>query len=125
MATDPGTVDAGELRRLLRELSGDLRSRRRFVQTYVEMWPTRLARLTAAIDDGDRDETKVVLLSIRSSSVMLGVIGVAALASAGLRALETDDLVRIVETRNGLEEIGERSCERLVELEAAEALHGR
>ncbi|MGK9148699.1 hypothetical protein KXS11_13810 [Plantibacter flavus] len=125
MATDPGTVDAGELRRLLRELSGDLRSRRRFVETYVEMWPTRLARLTAAIEDGDLDEAKVVLLSIRSSSVMLGVIGVAALASTGVRALDDHHLARVVDTRDALEEIGERSCERLLELEAAEALQGR
>ncbi|HXH34644.1 MAG TPA: hypothetical protein VNJ54_09560 [Plantibacter sp.] len=124
-ATDPGTVDAGELRRLLRELSGDLRSRRRFVQSYVEMWPTRLARLGAAIQDGDAEETKVVLLSIRSSSVMLGVIGVAALASTGLRAIEEQDHARVLETRNALEDIGERSCQRLVHLEAAEALQGR
>lgn len=125
MATDPGTVDAGELRRLLRELSGDLRSRRRFVETYVEMWPSRLSRLGAAIADEDDDETRVVLLSIRSSSVMLGVIGVAALASTGLRALDEHDRARVLDVQGGLEEIGARSCERLLELEAAEALQGR
>lgn len=125
MATDPGTVDAGELRRLLRELSGDLRSRRRFVETYVEMWPSRLERMGAAIADGDDDETRVVLLSIRSSSVMLGVIGVAALASTGIRALDEHDRSRVVEVRDALEDIGQRSCERLLELEAAEARQGR
>lgn len=125
MDTDPGTVDAGELRRLLRELSGDLRSRRRFVETYVEMWPSRLERLGAAIADGDDEETRVVLLSIRSSSVMLGVIGVAALASTGLRALDEHDRSRVVEVRDALEDIGARSCERLLELEASEALQGR
>lgn len=125
MTADPGTVDAGELRRLLRELSGDLRSRRRFVETYVEMWPSRLERMGAAIADGDDDETRVVLLSIRSSSVMLGVIGVAALASTGIRALDEHDRSRVVEVRDALEDIGQRSCERLLELEAAEARQGR
>lgn len=125
MAVDPGTVDAGELHRLLRELSGDLRSRRRFVLSYVEMWPTRLARLTAAIKDADLDETTVVLLSIRSSSVMLGVVGVAALADDALRALESHQLARVVEARDGLERIGAHSCDRLIELEASEALQGR
>ncbi|AZH84232.1 Hpt domain-containing protein [Plantibacter sp. PA-3-X8] len=118
---DPGTVDADELRRLLRELSGDLRSRRRFVQTYVEMWPTRLARLGAALDADDTDESKVVLLSIRSSSVMLGVIGVAGLASAGLQAIELGRLERAREIHASLQEVGRRSCERLLELDAADA----
>lgn len=118
---DPGTVDADELRRLLRELSGDLRSRRRFVRTYVEMWPTRLARLGAALDAHDTDESKVVLLSMRSSSVMLGVIGVAGLASAGLRAIELGRLDRVREIRTALHEVGRRSCERLLELDAADA----
>ena len=120
---DPGTVDADELRRLLRELSGDLRSRRRFVQTYVEMWPTRLARLEAALDHDDVDESKVVLLSIRSSSVMLGAVGVAGLASAGLRAVEMGDLAHAREISAALEEMGRRSCERLLELDAADATH--
>jgi HPt (histidine-containing phosphotransfer) domain-containing protein len=118
---DPGTVDADELRRLLRELSGDLRSRRRFVQTYVEMWPTRLARLGAALDAGDTEESKVVLLSIRSSSVMLGVVGVAGLASAGLQAIELGRLERARELHTALQEVGLRSCERLLELDAADA----
>ncbi|WP_285025773.1 hypothetical protein [Plantibacter sp. ME-Dv--P-122b] len=118
---DQGTVDAEELRRLLRELSGDLRSRRRFVQTYVEMWPTRLARLGAALDAHDTDESKVVLLSMRSSSVMLGVIGVAGLASAGLRAIELGRLDRAREIHAALHEVGRRSCERLLELDAADA----
>lgn len=118
---DPGTVDAGELRRLLRELSGDLRSRHRFVQTYVEMWPTRLGRLKAALDAEDTNEAKVVLLSIRSSSVMLGVVGVAGLSSAGLRALTEGDLGRAREISASLEEMGRGSCERLLELDAADA----
>lgn len=118
---DQGTVDAEELRRLLRELSGDLRSRRRFVQTYVEMWPTRLARLGAALNDHDTEESKVVLLSMRSSSVMLGVIGVAGLASAGLRAIELGRLDRAREIHTALHEVGRRSCERLLELDAADA----
>jgi HPt (histidine-containing phosphotransfer) domain-containing protein len=121
MTSDPGTVDAGELRRLLRELSGDLRGRRRFVHTYVEMWPTRLSRLAAALEAEDLDEAKVVLLSIRSSSVMLGVIGVSALASAGLRAVEQADLERVADIRSALAELGARSCERLLELDAADA----
>ncbi|OAN33290.1 hypothetical protein A4X17_03680 [Plantibacter sp. H53] len=118
---DPGTVDADELRRLLRELSGDLRSRRRFVQTYVEMWPIRLARLRAALDADDADEAKVVLLSIRSSSVMLGVIGVSGLASAGLRAIEQGQFERAREIHGALDEVGRRSCDRLLELDAADA----
>ncbi|OII36400.1 hypothetical protein [Plantibacter sp. MMLR14_011] len=118
---DPGTVDADELRRLLRELSGDLRSRRRFVQTYVEMWPVRLARLRAALDADDADEAKVVLLSIRSSSVMLGVIGVSGLASAGLRAIEQGQFERAREIHGALDEVGRRSCDRLLELDAADA----
>jgi len=118
---DPGTVDADELRRLLRELSGDLRSRRRFVQTYVEMWPVRLARLRAALDADDADEAKVVLLSIRSSSVMLGVIGVSGLASAGLRAIELGQFERAREIHGALDEVGRRSCDRLLELDAADA----
>lgn len=117
---DPGTVDADELRRLLRELSGDLRSRRRFVQTYVEMWPVRLARLRAALDADDADEAKVVLLSIRSSSVMLGVIGVSGLASAGLRAIELGQFERAREIHGALDEVGRRSCDRLLELDAAD-----
>ena len=88
MHLDHTGVSADELRRLLRELSGDLLSRRRFVRTYVEMWPTRLGRLTAAIATADLEETKVVLFSIRSSSVMLGVTGLAELAAQGLAAVD-------------------------------------
>ncbi|MFZ4895882.1 hypothetical protein ACL9RL_15680 [Plantibacter sp. Mn2098] len=125
MDLDHTGVSADELRRLLRELSGDLLSRRRFVRTYVEMWPTRLSRLVAAIDDDDLDETKVVLLSIRSSSVMLGVTGLAHLATQGLHALERHDLIECRHVRDLLAESGDRACERLLELEATESMLGR
>ncbi|MGG7463787.1 MULTISPECIES: hypothetical protein [unclassified Plantibacter] len=125
MPLDHTGVSADELRRLLRELSGDLLSRRRFVRTYVEMWPTRLARLTAAIATADLEETKVVLFSIRSSSVMLGVTGLAELAAEGLAAVDRQDLAGCARVRDELAIAGDVSCARLLELEAAESMAGR
>ena len=67
-------IDASEVSSLIRQLGGDRTIAQRFVADYVALWPVRLRRLQQALQQGDMDEAVVVLLSIVSSSRMVGAV---------------------------------------------------
>lgn len=79
------------LRALQESLDGEKDSCRNFVSRYVEMWPGRFERISAAVASGDNDLAMDSALSLRSSSLMVG--------AARLSAL-TDELIRLLEGRH-------------------------
>lgn len=109
MSASTDTLDVQALARLHVDLGCDTRALRRFVDDFVALWPTRKARLVAAVDAHDTDEVTVVLLSIGSTSTMAGA---AALAES------CDELLREAESLSGtklvrLAATGDMCCREL------------
>jgi hypothetical protein len=85
-------LDPVALRSLLSQVGGDKRSHRRFMLDFVSLWDTRSQRLMNALTRADVEDAHIVLLGIRSSSVMLGAVGVLGEADAMHAALRSGDL---------------------------------
>lgn len=77
----------------LDELAGELHSNAKcgeFVRRYVQMWDSRYGRLFAAVVTVDEPATADAILSIKSSSQMIGALRLAAMA-AGAEQLALRD----------------------------------
>ena len=78
-------IDETHVTRLLRELGGDVRAGVRFIRDFVAAWDWRVARLLDAAERQDPEDVMTVLLSVRSSSAMLGA------TALSLAALDLQD----------------------------------
>lgn len=76
---------------LQESLDGEKSLCRNFVSRYVEMWPGRFDRIHAALTSGDNEAALDSVLSLRSSSLMVG--------AAELGELSTD-LFHLLECRS-------------------------
>lgn len=65
-------LDEGRLAALRAALGGDGDAADRFVADFLAAWPVRWTRLFEAALRGDAEEVRAALLSIRSTSAMLG-----------------------------------------------------
>lgn len=108
-------LDPVTLRSLLSQLGGDERAHRRFITDFVGLWDTRAQRLRHALDRPDLEEAHVVLLSIRSSCVMLGAVGVLDIADRMHQALRAGDIASCRGELGILLQSGTATC---LELEA-------
>lgn len=79
MSTTP-LLDERALERLAVELHGSDEVVRRFVDDFVEAWDDRIRRLEEACAECDSETAYVTLLSLRSTSEMVGAVALAALA---------------------------------------------
>lgn len=98
---------------LLSQLGGDREVQRRFVHDYLRLWRGRSERLTAALavpGAGNAEEAHVVLLSIRSSSTMVGAVRVEAAAAMMHDALRDGDIAGSVRHIDQLNRVGEQAC---------------
>ena len=108
-------IDATLVDRLVRELAGDVRAGARFIRDFVAGWEVRVARLLDAAERQDPEDVTTVLLSVRTSSAMLGAQSLS-LAAADLQ----DDLVatrrvnKIAVVR--FIELGTSACSELADL---------
>ncbi|CAD6006800.1 hypothetical protein [Agreia sp. COWG] len=85
-------LDEDALQSLLTAVGRDEGALSRFARDFVSMWTTRVERLETALARPDAEEAHVVLLSIRSSSRMIGAQVVEATASLMHSALDRGDL---------------------------------
>ncbi|WP_139256828.1 hypothetical protein [Herbiconiux ginsengi] len=85
-------------------------SRGRFVLDFINLWETRSQRLMNALGSHDFDEADVVLLSIRSSSTMLGAWPLEAIAGMVHAAVKRTDLAGCVGHLARLREVGAATC---------------
>lgn len=83
LGSDPG------LRRLAAELGNDYAIVERFVRDYLSLLDHRLAGLTALLGGGDADATRLWILSLETTSAMLGAGEVVSAARAVRDAVET------------------------------------
>jgi HPt (histidine-containing phosphotransfer) domain-containing protein len=109
-------IDEKALELLLTHLGGDSESRRRFVGDYVNLWDTRMERLIEALDADDREEAQTVLLSIRSSSAMVGAVVVEATASLIHSSIKKGDTAGCARHVQRLKEVGPVACRELATL---------
>lgn len=105
-------IDAAGIQKLTRDLVGDLRSCLRFVDAFVDAWAGRMDRVARAVGDGDLDDALAALLSIATSSRMVGAERLGILARE-LHAQAT--LSRVVPARDAdrLARTGAASCAEL------------
>ncbi|MCU1634863.1 MAG: hypothetical protein JWQ68_102 [Cryobacterium sp.] len=109
-------IDPTALTRLLDDLAGDVNCLRRFVQDFVSLWDTRARQLADAIAAQVLDTAHVVLLSIRSSSRMVGAPLLETCALVMLNAVKAADLDELRSQVASLIELGRMTCLALGEL---------
>ena len=115
-------IEATALRALLTQMGGDRGMQRRFVHDFVHLWHSRSQRLAAALGAQfpDAEEAHVVLLSIRSSSTMVGAVTVEATAAMMHDALRDGDIPGSMRHITRLNEVGEQACADLATMFALE-----
>lgn len=105
-------IDVSRLRGLTRELTDDASACVRFIEDYITAWEDRQARVATAVDRLAIDDALAALLSLSTSSAMLGAEGL----SAAARALYTEArLLGTVPARGAdrLARIGDAVCVEL------------
>jgi histidine phosphotransfer protein HptB len=104
-------VDPLVLGRLSAELYGSAEIADRFLSDFIDTWDCRITRLRAAFDAADAEEAFVVLISIRSTSEMVGAVALAAAAGRMQEAVEAGRLAAATQAFSELEGIGTRTME--------------
>jgi HPt (histidine-containing phosphotransfer) domain-containing protein len=112
-------IEDGALDTLLAQVGGDTELRQRFLRDFVRLWDSRAERLGRSLAAQDLQEAHVVLLSIRSSSEMVGAVVVEATAALVHGALTQGDLDGCLRHLPRLLEVGESTCRELAVLAAA------
>lgn len=79
-------IDLGRLRALTGELTDDVAASSRFIEDYIAAWEHRQARVLSAVGRFAIDDALAALLSLSTSSAMLGADGL----SEAARALHTE-----------------------------------
>ena len=95
---------------------GDEQGRGRFVHDFINLWETRSQRLMKALGGQDFEDADVVLLSIRSSSTMLGAWPLEAIAGMVHSAVKNADLAGSMSHLARLHEVGSNTCRELLQL---------
>lgn len=103
-------VDLSVLEELLQDLVGNIRTFERFVADYVALWSGRMSTLDAALAHSDLGAADTGVLSIRSSSIMLGAGHVAAIADEMLAAVRRADCLSARAWLPDLDEAGTEVC---------------
>jgi hypothetical protein len=106
-------LDEKHYDKLLRHLGSDMGARQRFVGDFLSMWEGRVDRLDAAIDLPVLEDADVVLLSIRSSSVMVGALRLEGVGGLLHAAIKRGDRAEARKHLPLLREVGAVTCDRL------------
>jgi HPt (histidine-containing phosphotransfer) domain-containing protein len=107
--TDESLVDARVLESLSAELYGSAEIARRFLGDFQEGWDCRIGRLRAGLSRGDLDDAFVVILSIRTTSEMVGAPALARLAAEMQQLANGRRLTELAEKLPALEAIADRT----------------
>ncbi|TFD72490.1 hypothetical protein [Cryobacterium sp. Hb1] len=103
-------VDPAPLQRLRSDLGGDTMAQNRFVNDFLALWHTRELRLHTALASADLDDAHIVLLSIRSSSQMIGAVRLENTAGRLHSTLHDRDLPGCQRQMPRLSEVGVDTC---------------
>ncbi|MDJ0376928.1 Hpt domain-containing protein [Cryobacterium sp. PH31-L1] len=103
-------VDPAPLQRLRHDLGGDVTVQNRFVTDFLFLWNLRELRLQTALASADLEDADIVLLSIRSSSRMLGAVRLENAAGRLHSTLKSKDLAGCRQQLPHLSEVGLDTC---------------
>jgi len=110
-------IDADRITRLARDLVGDVRSCVRFIDDFVGASADRIARVRGAVGHEVVDDALASLLSLATSSAMIGAESLAAAArEIHTEASRSRSVPALAADR--LERISAASCAELVHLSA-------
>jgi hypothetical protein len=73
-------IDVSRISRLASELANDLSACVRFIDDYIGAWEHRQARVVTAVDRRGIDDALAALLSLSTSSAMIGAEGLSVAA---------------------------------------------
>jgi len=104
-----------DLRSLSARLGGDTALQQRFVADFVRLWEVRALRLQTALGIRDLEDADVVLLSIRSSSRMVGAVVLESVAVRIHDLLKEEDVAGCERQLEYLNEVGVHTCRELSE----------
>lgn len=107
-------VDRAALGEMLAALGWDALAK--FTRDFISLWASRWERLATALAGADADEAHVVLLSIRSTCVMIGAARLEAVAAGLHKTLGFGDLDGCRQQLAGLAEAGAVTCRELADL---------
>lgn len=108
-----GVVDRRVLEELLHDLLDNVQTFERFVADYVALWSGRMTTLEAALARDDLGASDTGVLSIRSSSIMLGCGHVAAVSDDVLAAVRRADCLSARAWLPDLDAAGTEACHEL------------
>lgn len=106
-------VDHRVLEELLHDLMGNVQTFERFVADYVALWSGRMTTLDAALARSDLGAADSGVLSIRSSSIMLGCTHVATISDDMLAAVRRTDCLSAQAWLVDLDLAGTEACHEL------------
>ncbi|KQT96393.1 hypothetical protein ASG53_14855 [Sanguibacter sp. Leaf3] len=106
-------VDRSVLEELLEDLLGNVLTFERFVADYVALWSGRMTTLDAALARTDLAAADTGVLSIRSSSIMLGCAYVATISDSMLAAVRRADCLSAQAWLPELDAAGTEACHEL------------
>lgn len=101
--------------RLIEELAGDTACGARFLRDFVCAWDGRMDRLTVALDPRDDRALSATLLSLRSSSAMLGALVLGRTATEVLQSVRSNLAVQ-PEQMSRLRVVGSATCREMSHL---------
>jgi len=110
-------IDADRISRLARDLVGDVRSCLRFIDDFVAASGERITRVRRSVDQGVLDDALASLLSLATSSAMVGAEALAS-AARDLHAEATRSGSMPARAAEHLEMINSASCAELIHLTA-------
>jgi hypothetical protein len=114
-ASHTSLIESQALASLLRQLGEDRAALARFLNDFIVLWDSRAQRLVDALELADAEAAHVVLLSIRSTSHMLGAQNLHAVAVIIHTALQDGDLAACRFHLPRLFQVGAQTCRALEE----------
>jgi len=108
-------IDTGAYLAFRRSVGGSADAQARFVRDFVALWRERADRLTDNLDRRDLIAADITLLSIRSSSTMIGAVVLDAICGLIHTAVDRGDLEAARVHLERFREVGEATCGELTE----------
>lgn len=101
------------LESLEESLDGESSLCKKFVRTYVDMWPERFGRIFDAVNAGNSEHAMDAVLSLRSSCMMVGAVQLGELANDIVKDLNAGCTAAATKHLKALRQCGNKTAGQL------------